>query len=105
MATIKITLPEGQVEQVPKGTTPLEVLRKLNARLAEQAVVAKSNGELVDLDQPLERDTALAFLTPDDPDGMFVFRHSSAHLLAAAVLELFPDVKLGVGPPTDNGFF
>jgi len=105
MATIKITLPEGQVEQVPKGTTPLEVLKKLNARLAEQAVVAKSNGELVDLDQPLERDSALAFLTPDDPDGMFVFRHSSAHLLAAAVLELFPDVKLGVGPPTDNGFF
>jgi len=105
MANIKVTLPEGQVEQVPKGTTPLQVLKKLNARLAEQALVAKTNGELVGLDQPLERDTELRFLTPDDPEGMFVFRHSSAHLLAAAVLELFPDVKLGVGPPTDNGFF
>ena len=105
MANIKVTLPEGQVEQVPKGTTPLQVLKKLNARLAEQALVAKTNGELVDLDQPLERDTELRFLTPDDPEGMFVFRHSSAHLLAAAVLELFPEVKFGVGPPTDNGFF
>ena len=105
MANIKVTLPEGQVEQVPKGTTPLQVLKKLNARLAEQALVAKTNGELVGLDQPLERDTELRFLTPDDPEGMFVFRHSSAHLLAAAVLELFPEVKFGVGPPTDNGFF
>ena len=105
MASIKVTLPEGQVEQVPKGTTPLQVLKKLNARLAEQALVAKTNGELVGLDQPLERDTELRFLTPDDPEGMFVFRHSSAHLLAAAVLELFPEVKFGVGPPTDNGFF
>ncbi|MFQ5777235.1 MAG: threonine--tRNA ligase [Terriglobia bacterium] len=105
MPTIKITLPDGQVEQVPKGTTPLEVLKKLNSRLAEQAIVAHANGELVDLDHPLEQDTPLRFLTTDDPEGMFVFRHSSAHLLAAAVLELYPDVKLGVGPPTDQGFF
>jgi threonyl-tRNA synthetase len=105
MVTIKITLPEGQVEKVPKGTTPLEVLKRLNSRLAEQAIVARANGDLIDLTQPLERDTQLAFLTTDDPDGMFVFRHSSAHLLAAAVLELYPEVKLGVGPPTDNGFF
>jgi len=103
--TIKVTLPEGQVEQVPKGTTALEVLRKHNTRLAEQAVVAKSNGDLIDLFAPLEGDTELRFLTTDDPDGLFVFRHSSAHLLAAAVLELFPEVKLGVGPPTDSGFF
>lgn len=105
MDTIKITLPDGQVEQVRKRTTPLEVLKKLNTRLAEQAIVARANGELIDLNQPLERDTPLNFLTPDDPEGMFVFRHSSAHLLAAAVLELFPEVKLGVGPPTDQGFF
>ncbi|MBI2956709.1 MAG: threonine--tRNA ligase [Acidobacteria bacterium] len=103
--TIKVTLPEGQVERVPRGTTPLELLRRQNQRLAEQAVVAMSNGDLVDLTEPLLRDTALRFLTTDDPEGMFVFRHSSAHLLAAAVLELFPEVKLGVGPPTDNGFF
>ena len=105
MSTIKVTLPDGQVEQVPKGTTPLEVLKKLNSRLAEQAIVAHANGELIDLNRPLEQDTPLRFLTTDDPEGMFVFRHSSAHLLAAAVLELYPDVKLGVGPPTDQGFF
>ncbi len=64
------------------------------------------NGEtLVDLDRPLERDTRVEFLTTDDPDGLFVFRHSSAHLLAAAVLELYPEVQFGVGPPTDQGFF
>ncbi len=102
---IKVTLPEGQVEEVPKGTTPLALLKKLNQRLAEQAIVAQSDGELIDLDRPLTQDTALRFLTPDDAEGMFVFRHSSAHLLAAAVLELYPEVKLGVGPPTDNGFF
>ncbi len=105
MGTIKITLPEGQVEQAPKGTTPLEVLKKLNSRLSEQAVVARSNGNLIDLTEPLDNDTKLEFLTPDDPDGLFVFRHSSAHLLAAAVLELFPEVKLGIGPPTEQGFF
>ena len=105
MDTIRVTLPEGQVEQVPKGTTPLEVLKKLDARLAEQVVVAKSNGDLIDLDRPLTEDTSLRFLTPEDDEGRYVFRHSSAHLLAAAVIELFPDVKLGVGPPTDQGFF
>jgi len=103
--TIKINLPEGQVEVVPKGTTPLALLQKLNSRLSEQAVVAKTNGDVIDLDAPLERDTDLRFLTTDDPEGLFVFRHSSAHLLAAAVLELFPEVKLGIGPPTEQGFF
>ncbi|MGH9777149.1 MAG: TGS domain-containing protein, partial [Candidatus Acidiferrales bacterium] len=90
---------------MPKGTTPLEILKKHNTRLAEQAVVARTNGDLIDLFQPLERDTELSFLTTDDADGLFVFRHSSAHLLAAAVIELFPEVKLGIGPPTDSGFF
>jgi threonyl-tRNA synthetase len=83
----------------------LEVVRKLDARLAEQVVVAKTNGDLIDLDRPLTEDTSLRFLTPEDEEGQYVFRHSSAHLLAAAVIELFPDVKLGVGPPTDQGFF
>ena len=70
METVKVKLPEGKVEQVPKGSTPLELLRKLNSRLAEQAVVAKSNGDLIDLFEPLERDTELRFLTTDDPDGL-----------------------------------
>jgi len=103
--TIRVTLPDGKSHEVPRGTTPLELARRLDPKLAARALVAKRNGELWDLTRPLEESTALAFLTADDPEAMFVFRHSSAHLLAAAVLELYPDVKLGVGPPTDTGFF
>ncbi len=66
---------------------------------------AVSSTELIDLSRPLDRDVALDILTEKDPDALFVFRHSAAHLLAAAVLELFPDVKLGIGPPIDTGFF
>jgi threonyl-tRNA synthetase len=73
--------------------------------LADAALVAKSNGTLIDLKRPLEKDTELRILTTKDPDALQVFRHSSAHLMAAAVLELFPETKLGHGPPTETGFF
>ena len=63
------------------------------------------DGELADLSRPLDRNVKLAILTRKDPDALQVFRHSAAHLMAAAVLELFPDVKLGIGPPIENGFF
>ena len=68
-------------------------------------MVAKTNGDLIDLAKPLEQDTDLRFLTEKDPEALMVYRHSAAHLLAAAVLELFPETKLGHGPPTDTGFF
>ena len=90
---------------MPRGTTPAEIARKISHRLAREALVARADGELVDLSRPLEHNTALTILTAKDPDALFVFRHSAAHLLAAAVLELFPDVKLGIGPPIDYGFF
>ena len=67
--------------------------------------MARADGELVDLSRPLEHDTKISILTAKDPDSLQVFRHSAAHLLAAAVLELYPDVKLGIGPPIDTGFF
>ena len=72
------------------------------------ARVAEPNdgaGELVDLRRPLDHDVKLQILTEKDPDALFVFRHSAAHLLAAAVMELYPNVKLGIGPPVDTGFF
>ena len=69
------------------------------------ALAAKTNGDLIDLTRPLEKDTGLRILTDRDPEALEVYRHSSAHLLAAAVLELFPETKLGHGPPTDSGFF
>jgi threonyl-tRNA synthetase len=111
MDTIQVTLPDGATREVPKGTTPLEIARQISPRLADAAFVARvaapndGEGELIDLRRPLEADSKLQILTEKDPDALYVFRHSAAHLLAAAVTELFPNVKLGIGPPVDNGFF
>jgi threonyl-tRNA synthetase len=111
MEPIHITLPDGKVQEVPKGTTPADIARKISPRLADAALVARvaapndGAGELIDLRRPLEQDVKLQILTEKDPDALFVFRHSAAHLLAAAVMELYPNVKLGIGPPIDTGFF
>ncbi len=111
MDTIQVTLPDGAKREVPKGTTPVDIARQISPRLADAALVARvaapnnGEGELIDLRRPLEGDAKLQILTEKDPDALFVFRHSAAHLLAAAVTELFPNVKLGIGPPIENGFF
>ncbi|HLW97516.1 MAG TPA: threonine--tRNA ligase [Candidatus Acidoferrales bacterium] len=105
METIHISLKDGKVLDLPRGTTAAEVAKSISPRLASAALVARADGELVDLSRPIERDAKLEILTEKDPDALFVFRHSAAHLLAAAVLELFPDVKLGIGPPIETGFF
>jgi threonyl-tRNA synthetase len=105
MENIQVTLPDGAVREVPKGTTAAEIARQISPRLAKEALVARTNGDLTDLSRPLEQDAKLAILTAKDPDAVQVFRHSAAHLLAAAVMELFPNVKLGIGPPIENGFF
>jgi threonyl-tRNA synthetase len=102
---IRVTLPDGAVRELPRGVTPAEIARQISHGLAKEALVARADGELIDLSRPLERDTSLAILTKKDPDALQVFRHSAAHLLAAAVLELFPNVRLGIGPPIENGFF
>jgi threonyl-tRNA synthetase len=103
--SIQIQLPDGSTREVAKGTTALEIAKSISPRLADAAVVARSNGDLVDLMRPLEQDVAVRILTDKDPDALQVYRHSSAHLMAAAVLELFPETKLGHGPATENGFF
>jgi threonyl-tRNA synthetase len=103
--TIHVKLPDGSVKDVPKGTTPLDIAKSIGQRLADATLVAKTNGDLVDVTKPLEKDTDLRLLKEGDPEALEVYRHSSAHLLAAAVLELFPETKLGHGPPTDTGFF
>ncbi len=109
MANIQITLKDGAPIEVAAGSRPADLLGKLPQKVRKKVVVARADigagMELVDLDRPLDRDTQLEFLTTDDPEGLYVFRHSSAHLLAAAVLELYPDTQLGIGPPTDQGFF
>src|SRR5437667_5119368 len=103
--SIHVKLPDGSVKEVPKGTTALDVAKSIGTRLAEAALAAKTNGDLIDLTRPLEKDTDLRILTDRDSEALEVYRHSSAHLLATAVLELFPETKLGHGPPTDSGFF
>src|SRR5712692_5081199 len=111
MEQIHVTLPDGKIQDVPKGTTPADIARSISPRLADAALVARvaapndGEGTLVDLRRPLDGDVKLQILTEKDPDALFVFRHSAAHLLAAAVLELYPHVKLGIGPPIDTGFF
>jgi threonyl-tRNA synthetase len=105
MESIQITLPDGATREVPKGTTAAQIAQQISPRLAKEALVARTNGDLIDLSRPLEQDAKLSILTAKDPEAVQVFRHSAAHLLAAAVLELYPNVKLGIGPPIENGFF
>src|ERR1700683_123441 len=105
METIEITLPDGATRQVPRRATSAQIAHQISPRLAKEALVARVDGTLVDLSRPLDENAKLAILTPKDADAVQVFRHSAAHLLAAAVLELYPDVKLGIGPPIENGFF
>ncbi|HXA56460.1 MAG TPA: threonine--tRNA ligase [Candidatus Acidoferrum sp.] len=105
MENIQITLPDGSVREVPQGTTPGHIAGQISPRLAKDALVARAGDTLIDLSKPLDSNTNLKILTAKDPESLQVFRHSAAHLLAAAVLELYPDVKLGIGPPTDTGFF
>src|SRR5256886_1096651 len=105
MSSVNITLPDGSMQPVPPGTRPIDVAKSIGTRLADAAVVARVNGDLVDLTRPIEQDARLEILTSKDPVALQVYRHSTAHLLAAAVLELYPETKLGIGPPTDIGFF
>src|SRR5450432_1332732 len=102
---IHIKLPDGSAKEFPSGTTALDVAKSISPRLADAAVAAKTNGNLIDLTRPLEKDTDLRILTEKDPESLEVFRHSSAHLLAAAVLELFPEFYLDDAATTENGFF
>ncbi|MEO7142426.1 MAG: threonine--tRNA ligase [Bryobacteraceae bacterium] len=105
MSSLQITLPDGSVQTVPAGTKPIDIASGISPRLAGDAIVARVNGDLYDLTRPLEADSTLQILTTKNPEALEVYRHSTAHLLAAAVLELFPETKLGIGPPIDTGFY
>ncbi len=105
MSEILITLPDGTQKSYPAGSSPLDIARSISKRLADDAIVARVNGDLWDLGRPLEGDATLSVLTTKDPEALDVYRHSTAHLLAAAVLQLYPETKLGIGPPIENGFY
>jgi len=105
MSNIEITLPDGSKQPVAAETRPIDIAKAISPRLADAAIVAKVNGELYDLSRPIEKDATVQILTSKDPEALYVYRHSTAHLLAAAVLELYPETKLGIGPPIENGFY
>ena len=105
MANIQITFPDGDVKEFPQGVTAREVAQAIGPRLAADALAAKVDGQLVDLSSRLEASAPVQIVTPSSPEGLEIYRHSSAHLLAAAVKELFPDARPGIGPATETGFF
>ncbi len=102
MAKVKVTLSNGVVKEYPKGIALADVVQDAGA---PEALVAKVDGELRDLTSKLERDAHVESVTFDQPEGRQVYWHSSAHLLAQAVKELFPEAKLAIGPPIDDGFY
>jgi threonyl-tRNA synthetase len=105
MSQITISLPDGSTRSVPAGTTVREVAAGISPRLAKAALAGQVNARLVDLDFPLTTDASVKIVTPDASEALPLLRHSTAHLLAAAVTNLFPAVQCGIGPATDEGFF
>jgi len=103
--TIRITLPDGSVRTEPAGTTARAVAESIGPRLARAAVAARVNGEVWDLSRPLGEDTTLEILTDQDPAALDVLRHTTAHVMATAVRELFPDAQIGFGPAIEDGFY
>src|ERR1700750_1335015 len=105
---MKIVLPDESELELPEGATGLDAARKIGSKLAEQAVLVRSDGATQDVRAPLHDGQRIQFLTSrdnDDPDALYVLRHSAAHLLAEAVRRLYPGVKIAIGPPIENGFF
>lgn len=102
---IKITLPDSSIREYEKGTTSLQVALSISEGLARNVLAAKINGEVWDATRPLNKDCNLTLLTWNDTDGKQTMWHSSAHLMAEALEALYPGVKLGIGPPIDNGFY
>src|SRR3954462_10685221 len=105
---MKIVLPDATELELPDGATGLDAARAIGPKLAEQAVLVRANGQVQDLRLPVQDGDPIQILTTrdkDDPDALYVLRHSSAHLLAEAVRRLYPGVKVAIGPPIENGFY
>lgn len=102
---INLTLPDGSVRQVEQGTTALDVARSISSRLAEEVLAAEVNGETIDLTRPINEDATLRLLKWEDAEGKHAFWHTSAHLMAEAIQQLYPGTQFGIGPAIDNGFY
>ncbi len=102
---INITFPDGGVKQFEKGVTPFQVAESISPRFAADVLAAKVNGEEWDISRPIDGDASVELFKWDSPEGKHAFWHSSAHLLAEALQELYPGVKFGIGPAIENGFY
>ncbi len=105
MSDISVTLPDGSSRVVPAGTTPADIAASISPGLARAALAAVVNDRMVDLSFRLDADAAVRIVTSSSPEALALYRHSTAHLLAAAVTNLFPGTQCGIGPATDEGFF
>ena len=102
---ISLTLPDGSVRKVPAGTTGADLAMAISPRLAKAALAVVVDDQLTDLSRPFEGDARVRIVTERDPEALHLYRHSTAHLLAAAVLELFPGTQCGIGPALEDGFY
>ena len=102
---IKITFPDGSVREYAKGTTAFEIAQSISPRLAADALAAGVDGVTVDMMRPIESDASIKFYKWDDAEGKHAFWHTSSHLLAEALQELYPGIKFGIGPAIENGFY
>jgi threonyl-tRNA synthetase len=105
MNQVTVTLPDGSSRPVAAGTSVADIAASISPRLAKSALAGLVDGRLVDLSYPLEADASVKVITPDSPESLDLYRHSAAHLMAAAVTNLFPGAQCGIGPSTDEGFF
>src|SRR5260221_3059504 len=105
MSQVTITLPDGSSRSLPAGAPVRDVAEAISPRLAQAALAGVVDGKLVDLALPLTRDASVRIVTDRSPEALPLYRHSTAHLLAAAVTQMFPGVQCGIGPATDEGFF
>ena len=105
MDQVTVTLPDGSTRHVPAGAPVLQVAEDISPRLAKAALAAAVDDQVVDLTYPLDDDASVRIITKDSDGALELYRHSTAHLLAAAVTALFPEAQCGIGPPTDEGFF
>jgi threonyl-tRNA synthetase len=105
MTQVTVTLPDGSTRQLPTGTPVRQVAEDISPRLAKAALAAAVGDRVVDLTHPLDEDAAVRIITKDAPEALHLYRHSTAHLMAAAVTALFPEAQCGIGPPIEDGFF
>jgi threonyl-tRNA synthetase len=102
---VKVSFPDGAVKEFPKGTTTEDIAASISPGLKKKAIAGKLDGEMFDFRRPIEKDGAIEIVTPDSSDALEVLRHSTAHLMAQAIKRLYKNVKLGVGPVIEGGFY